>query len=65
MNICDMLVSYPRPIYYTILQTLPVIYEDDEEEELEQEDDISFIEEDSIDISPAIIVPPLTYIVIN
>lgn len=59
MTICDMLVSYPRPAYYTIL--LPVIYEEEEEDE----GDISFIEEDTLEVSPTIIVPPLTYILIN
>ena len=54
-----MLVSYPRPAYYTIL--LPVIYEEEEEDE----GDISFIEEDTLEVSPTIIVPPLTYILIN
>jgi len=57
MTICDMLVTYPRTDYYTVL--LPVIYEEDEE------DDMSFIEEDTVDTCPAIIVPPLTYILIN
>ena len=61
MTICDMLVTYPRTAYYTIL--LPVIYEEDDEQE--QEDDVSFIEEDTVDTCPAIIVPPLTYILIN
>jgi len=60
MTICDMLVTYPRTAYYTVL-LLPVIYEEDEE----KEDDVSFIEEDTVDTCPAIIVPPLTYILIN
>jgi len=61
MTICDMLVSYPIPAHYSILQTLPVIYEQEEEDD----SDISLIEEDTLDLSPTIIVPPLTYILIN